>query len=138
MTRVFVSGSFDVLHSGHVVFLKQVAEYGELYVRIGSDVSISHLKGRKTVCSQEERLFMVKAIRYVADAWINEGMGNMDFVDNFPDSLIDILIVNQDQDFPEKREFCKRCNIEYIVLERNPEPGLPVRTSTQMREYHDR
>ena len=35
--KVFVSGCYDLLHSGHVEFFRQAAQYGDLYVGIGSD-----------------------------------------------------------------------------------------------------
>ena len=38
--KVFVSGCYDLLHSGHVEFFRQAAEYGDLYVGIGSDATI--------------------------------------------------------------------------------------------------
>jgi cytidyltransferase-like protein len=34
--KVLVSGCFDLLHSGHIAFLKSAAAYGDLYVCIGS------------------------------------------------------------------------------------------------------
>ena len=61
MKKVFVSGCYDLLHSGHVEFFRQAAQYGELYVGIGSDQTILHYKNHKTVYSEQERLFMVKA-----------------------------------------------------------------------------
>jgi len=48
MKKVFVSGCFDMLHSGHVCFLEQAARYGDLYVGIGSDQTIKQLKGSYT------------------------------------------------------------------------------------------
>ena len=69
--KVFVSGCFDMLHSGHVAFFKEASTYGDLYVGIGSDSTISGLKGRPTINSEQERLYMVKAIKHVTDAWIN-------------------------------------------------------------------
>ena len=77
--RVFVSGCYDLLHSGHVAFFKEAAQLGDLYVGIGSDNTIRELKGRDTVNSQEERLYMVKSVRHVTGAWINRGSGIMDF-----------------------------------------------------------
>ena len=44
--KVFVSGCFDMLHSGHVEFFREAAQYGDLYVAIGSDRTIFELKGR--------------------------------------------------------------------------------------------
>ena len=35
--KVFVSGCYDLLHSGHVEFFRQAAAYGDLYVGIGSE-----------------------------------------------------------------------------------------------------
>ena len=33
--KVFVSGCFDLLHSGHIAFLEEAAKYGDLYVAPG-------------------------------------------------------------------------------------------------------
>ena len=35
--KVFVSGCYDMLHSGHIAFFKAASEYGDLYVGIGSN-----------------------------------------------------------------------------------------------------
>ena len=45
--KVFVSGCYDMLHSGHVAFFEEAARYGDLYVGIGSDKTIFELKARK-------------------------------------------------------------------------------------------
>ena len=78
--KVFVSGCYDLLHSGHVEFFRQASQYGDLYVGIGSDATILHYKHHKTLYPEQERLFMVKSIRYVTDAFINQGDGVMDFI----------------------------------------------------------
>ena len=82
--RVFVSGCYDMLHSGHVAFFKAAAQYGDLYVGIGSDATIEQLKNRKTVYSERERLYMVKAIRYVTDAFINFNPGRHNILYSAP------------------------------------------------------
>ena len=94
--KVFVSGCYDLLHSGHVEFFRQAASYGDLYVGIGSDKTILHYKNHKTVYSEQERLFMVKSIRYVKEAYINAGDGIMDFVPTLDIVKPDILVVNSD------------------------------------------
>jgi cytidyltransferase-like protein len=120
MKKVFVSGCYDLLHSGHVEFFRQAAQYGDLYVGIGSDDTILHYKGHRTLYDENERLFMVKAIRYVKDAFINKGSGIMDFIPTVDMLKPDILVVNEDGDKEEKRQFCKERGIEYVVLERTP------------------
>ena len=126
--RVFVSGCYDLLHSGHVAFFKEAASYGDLYVGIGSDATIQELKSRKTVNSEQERLYMVKAIRYVKDAYINRGSGMMDFIDTVDRVQPDIFVVNEDGSTETKRQFCEERGIQYVVLQRLPEAGLEARS----------
>ena len=100
--KVFVSGCYDLLHSGHIEFFRQAAQYGDLYVGIGSDATILEYKHHKTVYSEQERLFMVKSIRYVKDAYINAGSGVMDFVPTLDIVKPDVFVVNEDGSSAEK------------------------------------
>ena len=131
--KVFISGCFDLLHSGHVAFFKEAANYGDLYVAIGSDKTIFDLKGRPPVNSEEERLFMIKAIACVKDAQIFTGSGMLDFLDYFEEVHPDILVVNEDGNLLDKARLCEEYGVEYIVLERKPEPGLTARSTTALR-----
>ena len=133
MKKVFVSGCYDLLHSGHVEFFRQASAYGSLYVGIGSDATILQLKGHRTLYSEKERLFMVKAIRYVQDAFINQGSGMMDFVPTVDFVKPDVFVVNEDGSRPEKEAFCKDRGIEYVVLKRTPQEGLEARSSTDIK-----
>lgn len=142
--KVFVSGCYDLLHSGHVEFFRQAAEYGDLYVGIGSDKTIEEYKHHKTVYSEQERLFMVKSIRYVKDAFINAGSGIMDFVPTVEALKPDILVVNSDGGNEDKRRFCEEHGIQYVVLERTPHvvqdpstgsgTALKARSSTDLKK----
>ena len=134
MKKVFVSGCYDMLHSGHVAFFKEASQYGDLYVGIGSDATVQQLKNRKTVYSESERLYMVKAIRYVKDAFINRGSGIMDFVDTVDKINPDVFVVNEDGSTDTKRKFCEERGIEYVVLKREPEKGLQARSTTSIRK----
>lgn len=131
--KVFVSGCYDMLHSGHVAFFKEASKYGDLYVGIGSDATVYQLKARRTICSEMERLYMVKSIRYVKDACINPGSGMMDFVETVDRIKPDIFVVNEDGGSEAKRRFCAERGIEYIVLQREPETGLEARSTTSLR-----
>lgn len=131
--KVFVSGCYDMLHSGHVAFFKEAAALGDLYVGIGSDATIKDLKNRATVYSERERLYMVKAIRYVKDAFINSGSGMMDFVPTLDFVKPDIFVVNTDGGSEEKRRFCEQRGIKYVELQRIPEEGLEARSTTSLR-----
>lgn len=122
------------MHSGHVEFFRQAAEYGDLYVGIGSDKTILNYKHHKTVYSEQERLFMVKSIKYVKDAYINSGEGILDFVPTLDIVKPDILVVNSDGGSDSKKRLCQERGIEYIVLERDPHEGLQARSSTELKK----
>ena len=132
--KVFVSGCYDLLHSGHVEFFRQASQYGDLYVGIGSDKTILHYKNHKTVYSEQERLFMVKSIRYVKEAYINAGSGILDFLPMLDIVNPDILVVNSDGGSDAKRRVCEERGMEYVVLERDPHEGLAARSSTDLKK----
>lgn len=134
MKKVFVSGCYDLLHSGHVEFFRQASQYGDLYVGIGSDQTILGYKHHKTFYPEQERLFMVKSIKYVKDAYINAGDGIMDFVPTIDIVKPDIFVVNADGSSETKRQFCEERGIEYVVLQRTPADGLTARSSTDIKD----
>jgi cytidyltransferase-like protein len=90
--KVFVSGCYDMLHSGHVAFFTEAAEWGDLYVGIGSDKTIFDLKGRKTIHSEKERLYMVRALKSVKQAFINKGSGILDFKEDILESALEKVL----------------------------------------------
>ncbi len=134
MKKVFVSGCYDLLHSGHVEFFRQASQFGELYVGIGSDQTILGYKHHQTFYPEQERLFMVKSIRYVKDAFINQGDGIMDFIPTVDMVKPDVFVVNADGGSETKRKFCEERGIEYVELQRTPAEGLTARSSTDIKD----
>jgi cytidyltransferase-like protein len=132
--KVFVSGCFDILHSGHIAFLKEASQFGDLYVGLGSDKTIFDLKGRNTVNSEDERLFMLEALSCVHRVKINHGSGILDFLGDLKALKPDVFIVNEDGHTPDKEQICKELGIEYKVLKRIPYANLPVRSTTSLRK----
>ena len=132
--KVFVSGCFDLLHSGHIAFLKEANNYGDVYVNIGNDKNIRYLKGRYPINSENERKYMLESIKYVKECKINRGSGVMDFTKNFKELNPDIFIVNHDGDNIEKEKLCYSTNTEYVILNRVPEKLLPERSTTNLRK----
>jgi cytidyltransferase-like protein len=131
--KVIVSGCYDLLHGGHIAFFKTAASYGDLYVSIGRDENLLLLKRNKPFFSEDERLYIVKSIRYVHDAFLASGTGLLDFEPELKRINPDIFIVNRDGHALDKENLCKKLGIEYIVLERIPEPGLPARSSSETK-----
>jgi cytidyltransferase-like protein len=131
--KVFVSGCFDMLHSGHIRFLEKAAAYGDVYVAIGSDRTVFELKGRAPVTTELERKYMLEAVRHVKRCIISRGSGILDFADELKECNPGIFIVNADGNTRAKAELCRLLGIEYVVLERDPRDHLPARSTTSMR-----
>ena len=133
--KAFVSGCFDLLHSGHVAFFQEAARYGNLYVAIGSDRNIFQLKNRPTINNQDERLYMIQALACVHSVFVAKGSGILDFVEELKEIKPDYFVVNEDGSTPEKKKLCEDLGIEYVVLKRVPHPGLDVRSTTALRGF---
>jgi cytidyltransferase-like protein len=128
--KVLVSGCFDLLHGGHIAFFKTASSYGDLYVSIGRDENLLLLKGKRPFFSEKERQYIVSSVRYVHEAFLASGKGMLDFEPDLARLKPDIFIVNYDGHTPDKEKLCEKAGVEYIVLERIPEEGLPARSSS--------
>jgi cytidyltransferase-like protein len=134
--KVVVTGCYDWVHSGHVRFFEEVSAYGDLYVIVGHDANIRLLKGAgHPLFPQEKRRYVANSIRYVTQALITTGEGWLDADPEIRRLKPDIYAVNEDGDRGGKREYCAKLGIEYLVLKRSPAPGLPKRTSTDLRGF---
>jgi cytidyltransferase-like protein len=134
--KVIVTGSYDWFHSGHVRFLEEVSAYGDLYVVVGHDANIRLLKGEgHPLIPQDERRYVVGSIKFVKQALVSTGEGWLDADPEIKRLKPDIYAVNEDGDKGGKREYCQKLGIEYLVLQRTPAPGLPRRSSTDLRGF---
>jgi cytidyltransferase-like protein len=134
MVKVFVSGCFDVLHSGHIRFFEEASQYGDLYVSIGSDTTVKELKNRETLYNEKERLYMVSAIKFVHKAFVASGRGKLDFLKELKEIKPDVFFVNSDGDSDEKHAAIEELGIRYVVSNRIPKDLLPIRSTTAIRK----
>jgi cytidyltransferase-like protein len=134
--KIVVTGCYDWFHSGHVRFCEEVSSYGDLYVIVGHDANIRLLKGEgHPLLSQDERRYVVGSIKYVTQALVSSGDGWLDADPEIKRLKPDVYAVNEDGDKGGKREYCEKNGIEYLVLKRTPAPGLPKRSSTDLRGF---
>lgn len=135
MAKVFVSGCFDVLHSGHIAFLEEAASYGDVYVSIGSDATVMALKNRKTMYTEDERKYMLEAIRFVKKVYIGPDTGKiLDFAPLLDEVKPDIFFVNSDGTSDAKKAFVESKGIRYVTSSRIPHANLPERSTTTIRQ----
>jgi rfaE bifunctional protein nucleotidyltransferase chain/domain len=88
---VFTNGCFDILHAGHVDYLKKAREMGDvLIVGLNSDSSIRRIKGQlRPIVPQYERAFLIgnlKVVDYVT--FFDEDTPGELISDLIPDVLV--------------------------------------------------
>ncbi len=65
MTNVMVFGSFDVIHPGHLYFLRKAKSYGDTLVAvIARDSTIEKVKGKKPKYNERERREHMRELGY--------------------------------------------------------------------------
>jgi cytidyltransferase-like protein len=131
--KVLVSGCYDLLHAGHITFFETASQYGDLYVCVGADENILRLKNHAPRFTQEERVYMVGACRYVTHARVSSGSGMLDFEPDMAEIKPHYFVVNEDGVTDGKRALCAKHGVRLVVLPRTPKPGLPARSSTEVK-----
>ena len=82
-TTVFTNGCFDILHIGHVRYLKESARHGDiLIIGLNSDSSVKRLKGETRPINNElDRAELLSELAFVDYVVI--------FDENTPENLLD-------------------------------------------------
>lgn len=103
--KVFTNGVFDILHVGHIRYLKQASSFGNLIVAINSNASVKRLNkvGQRPIVDELERAEIVSSLYFVNYVII--------FQEDTPQSLIkeikpDFYIKGGDyniEDLPENK-----------------------------------
>lgn len=69
---IVVSGYFNPIHGGHIKMLEAAKDYGDKVLVIVNNDNQQKLKKGKIIMSESERLYVIKAIRYVDEAMLSE------------------------------------------------------------------
>lgn len=78
MKKILVGGCFDILHFGHITFLKQAKQLGDyLIVALESDENVKRVKGdARPIHTQEQRKTMLKALNCIDEVIALPPMNN--------------------------------------------------------------
>ena len=101
---VLASGTFDLLHFGHVKYLEEAKKAGgrnaELIVIVARDSTVEKRKGKNPVMPEDQRRSLVESLKVVDEAIL----GFEDFsIDNVIEKIRpDVIAVGHDQDGIER------------------------------------
>ncbi|MEB3756831.1 MAG: DUF357 domain-containing protein [Desulfurococcales archaeon] len=97
--KVFLAGTFDILHPGHIELMKWASSFGKLYVVVARDANAVKSKGRRPVLPESVRLEVVKSIRYVYEARLGD---ETDIFKPVEEIRPDVIILGPDQSISEE------------------------------------
>ena len=118
MKKVLTVGVYDLLHIGHVNLFRRARQLGDsLTVAVQrSEVVLQYKPEAKLVYSTEERMYMVKSIRYVDEVIEYEGVDEIVKTSDF-----DIFVTGPDQThagFQSAIAWCEEHGKKAVVLPR--------------------
>jgi len=96
---VIASGTFDLLHLGHVKYLEEAKSIGgensRLIVIVAKDHTVKRMKGRKPVMPEGQRKILVEALKVVDSALL--GYEDLDIIRIIEKVKPDIIALGHDQ-----------------------------------------
>lgn len=123
---VFCSGSFDLIHAGHVLFFENCKKYGDiLVVGVGNDHILRRNKGKgRPILNQHVRLKMIDSLKPVDYCFLDEsGAKNhpLDIVEGGLKYLKpDIYIINEDaSNISYREQLLLKYGIKMKILKRS-------------------
>ena len=98
MVRVLATGTFEILHPGHLRYLSEAKSLGdELFVIVARDSMIKHKP--MPIVPEDQRLAMVRALRIVDEAILGS---ESDMFEPLREIRPDIIALGKNQFFNEK------------------------------------
>jgi len=88
---VFTNGCFDILHAGHIAYLKEAKTLGDiLIIGLNSDVSIKKIKGPERPIQDElTRMVILESLKMVDHVCLFEEETPLSLIENIvPDVLV--------------------------------------------------
>jgi len=141
---VFCSGSFDLTHAGHVLFLEDCKKFGEiLVVAVAPDETMKIYKEGRPILNEHIRLKMISALKPVDHCFMQphipfttiDGLNDVLHI-LFEQLKPDVYVINSDAaGISHRREILKRYpHIKFCILKRTAPKSFGAISTTGIIE----
>jgi FAD synthetase len=130
--RVVATGTFDIIHPGHITFLREAKKLGdELIVIVAREKNVRHKP--KPVVPEEQRRRVVEAIKYVDKAILGD---EDDMFRPIMELKPDVIVLGHDQHFDEEwlKEELRKRNLNCEVVRIRVKEDCPYCSSHKIIE----
>ena len=132
MKKVFVSGSFNVLHAGHIRFFRDASALGDyLIVSFPPADLLWKLYDKKSLLDDDDKLALLRSLQMVDEVVLStDDDVELSFRSAFLTAKPDILAVTTDDQYKEaKKRLCEETGAEFVVLEKSRPEGKMTSSS---------
>ncbi|MGA2491212.1 MAG: hypothetical protein ABSF99_13675, partial [Anaerolineales bacterium] len=137
--KAVVTGSFDDIRSSDVRFLEEAAKRGELHVYLWSDEVVRRLDGNPPKFPQEERLYILQAIRYVNQVHLVNQLADRDSLPTQVERYTGTWVVTERNDNHQKRVFCATNGMKYQAVKQAILKNFPKNHNNSLEgQSHDK
>lgn len=127
--KVWVNGTFDVLHVGHITLLEFASQFGLLRVGIDTDKRVKELKGEdRPFNNQYDRKKMLEAIKFVDEVVLFDSREEL--IQSVKDYSPDIMVVGDD--YKGEKVFGSEHAKKLVFFEK-----IPQYSSTKILNYYN-
>ena len=132
MTKVFVSGAFNVLHAGHICFFRDARALGDyLIVSFPPADLLWKLYDKKSVLEDGDKQALLESLSMIDEVVLSTDENReLSFLSAFRRLRPDILAVTTDDQYMEaKAKLCEETGARFVVLEKTPPATRPTSSS---------
>ncbi|MBI2208586.1 FAD synthase [Candidatus Woesearchaeota archaeon] len=114
-------GSFDILHEGHLNYLKQAKKYGDyLVVIVARDENIEKFKGKKPKHNESQRLNNIKKLNFADEAVLGHKDDILKVLEEYKPDIICLGYDQKTIDENKLREELEKRNIKAKIARCRP------------------
>ena len=133
MRRVLVAGTFEILHPGHIAYLREAWSMGRVVAVVARDSNAERIKGRRIVVPEAQRLEVLRSVEYVHEALLGYEDDMLRIVEEVRPDVI-LLGPNQPFDEAELAERLRRRGVEAEVLRARVFLGCELCSASRIRQ----